>query len=191
MRIVDEFPEDDAALEVATIQWPVQRTLRETRLARRQLSLLLIEPAAPVPEIDAVLEDWTLTTASVNELEARRQTVQRRAAALREDSARTTSPSFDLDGVLRVGDRSVILAPVEVRLLRAFLARQGSVLSREELTTSVWPDGAPKSNSLNVRLAHLRKRLAPLGFSFLTFANHGYMLEPVGEETILDGAIVG
>ena len=58
-------------------------------------------------------------------------------------------------------------------------------------TTTVWPDGAPKSNSLNVRLAHLRKRLAPLGFSFLTFANHGYMLEPVGEETIVDDAIVG
>ena len=57
--------------------------------------------------------------------------------------------------------------------------------------TAVWPDGAPKSNSLQVRLAHLRKRLAPLGFSFLTFANHGYMLEPLGEETILDGAIVG
>ena len=125
MRIVDEFPEDDAALEVATIQWPVQRTLRETRLARRQPSLLLIEPGAPVPEIDAVLEDWTLTTASFNELEARRQTVQRRAAALREDSARTTSPSLDLDGVLRVGDRSVILAPVEVRLLRAFLRAAG------------------------------------------------------------------
>jgi DNA-binding winged helix-turn-helix (wHTH) protein len=51
--------------------------------------------------------------------------------------------------------------------------------------TTVWPDGAPKSNSLQVRLAHLRKRLAPLGFSFLTFSNRGYMLELVYDETIL------
>jgi DNA-binding response OmpR family regulator len=185
VRIVDEFSADDGVLEVATIQWPAQRTLRATRLARRQPSLLLIEPGAPVPFIDAVLEDWTLATASFNELEARREAVRRRAAALREHSPRSASPSLDLDGVLRIGDRSVILAPIEVRLLRAFLARPGSVLSREELAATVWPDGAPKSNSLNVRLTHLRRRLAPLGFSFLTFSNRGYMLELVHDETIL------
>ena len=123
MRIVDESPADDGVFEVATIQWPAQRALRETRLERRQPSLLLIEPGAPLPDIDAVLEDWTVTTASLDELEARRQAVLRRAAALREDSAPTASPSLDVDGVLRVGDRSVILAPIEVRLLRAFLSR--------------------------------------------------------------------
>jgi len=84
---------------------------------------------------------------------------------------------LDKDNVFRIGDRSLVLAPIEVRLLRAFLEHPGTVQSRDTLSAAVWPDVVPKSNSLSVRLTHLRKRLAPLGISILTFPNHGYMLE--------------
>jgi DNA-binding response OmpR family regulator len=177
VRTVRHFHPNDEDAQVATIRWPDQGSLRDRRIARGEPCLLLIEPDIAVPETDAFLEDWTLTTASPIELKARREALLRRVAALPDDTSRNTNPTFDLDDVLRVGDRSLILAPIEVRLLRVFLASPGSVLSRDTLTSAVWPDGAPRSNSFGVRLAHLRKRLTPLGLSILTFPNHGYMLE--------------
>jgi hypothetical protein len=174
---VDNFPTNEQSTFVATIQWPGEKWLRDDRLARGEASLLLVEPGAAVPETDAILEDWASTTATPSELDARREAVMQRVVALRGELARNAIPSLDLDNVFRFGDRSLIVAPIEVRLLKALLEHAGTVLSRDALTSAVWPDGAPKSNSLSVRLTHLRRRLAPLGLSILTFPNHGYMLE--------------
>ena len=92
------------------------------------------------------------------------------------DSTGDDVPTIDLDDVLRVGDHSVVLAPIEVRLLRAFLAHPGCVLAKDALARGMWPDGAPTSNSFHVRLASLRKRLTPFHISILTFPKRGYML---------------
>jgi DNA-binding response OmpR family regulator len=177
VHTVDHFDPNDEDASVATIRWPDQKSLRDQRIARGEPCLLLIEPDIAVPETDAFLEDWTLTTASPIELKARREAILRRVSALPDDTSRDTNPKLDLDDVLRVGDRSLSLAPIEVRLLRVFLNSPGSLLSRDTLTSAVWPNGEPSSNSFNVRLAHLRKRLTPLGLSILTFPNRGYMLE--------------
>ena len=175
-------------LEVATIQWPAQAARREDRLAHGEPNLLLVEPGAVVPDVDLFLEDWTYTTALPTELDTRRSALTRRARARRDAASRLTTPTLDpVHNVLRLGDRSLILAPIEVRLLRAFLGSPGSVLSRDTLIGAVWPDGAPKSNTLTVQLARLRKRVAPLRLSILTFPNHGYLLELPGQ-SIVDGS---
>jgi DNA-binding response OmpR family regulator len=166
-----------SAYEVATVRWPAEALRREDRLAAEEPSLLLVEAGAPVPETDAFLEDWASVTAPAVEVDARLAALARRAAARRDAIGRISTPTLDVDNVLRVGDRSLILAPIEVRLLREFLKSPGSVISREVLTRAVWPDGEPKSNSLDVRLVQLRKRLAPLRLSIMTFPKHGYMLE--------------
>ena len=165
---------------VTTLRWPDQRPLRDLRIAQGSPCLLLIEPGIDVPEINAVLEDWTLTTASPTELTARCEALERRVAVLphdaRDDPTSDELPTIDLDDVLRVGDHSVVLAPIEGRLLRAFMTHPGDVIDKEALMTSAWPGGAPRSNSLNVRLARLRKKLAPFRISILTLPKRGYML---------------
>jgi hypothetical protein len=107
------------------VQWPAQASRREDRLARGEPSLLLIQTGAPVPDTDAFLEDWAHTTASPQELEARCAAIAQRAAERRDAESRMTTPALDMDNVLRLGDRSLILAPIEVRLLRAFLESPG------------------------------------------------------------------
>jgi DNA-binding response OmpR family regulator len=167
---------DDDAGGVATLRWPDQRPIRDERIAHGSPCLLLIEPGIDVPEIDAVLEDWTLTTATVTEMNARRDALVRRVAVLPHDPVADAEPTIDLDDVLRVGDHSLVLAPIEARLLRTFLDDPGAIITKESLMRSTWPDGAPRSNSFTVRLARLRKRLRPFRMSILTFPRRGYML---------------
>jgi hypothetical protein len=161
---------------VATIEWPVQAAWRDDRAARGEPSILLIAVGSPVPETDPFLEDWALITASAAELEARQAALWLRVQERREMHDRQTTPVL-VDNVLRLGDRSLVLAPIEVRLLRALLNSQGTILTRDALVRATWPDGEPKSNTLSVRLTHLRKRLKPLRISILTFRKHGFMLE--------------
>ncbi|PWK89520.1 winged helix family two component transcriptional regulator [Lentzea atacamensis] len=63
-------------------------------------------------------------------------------------------PQFWLDGVL------VPLPPMEFLMLRYFAERPGAVVSRKELVGALWA-GRPsaKSNTLNVHIMRLRKRL--------------------------------
>jgi DNA-binding response OmpR family regulator len=61
---------------------------------------------------------------------------------------------------VKVGDRSVDLAPREFALLETFLRNPGQVLSREQLLSRVWGyDFDPQSNLVDVYVGYLRRKL--------------------------------
>jgi two-component system alkaline phosphatase synthesis response regulator PhoP len=61
--------------------------------------------------------------------------------------------------VSRGGD-SVVLTPIEFRLLKYLLERRGSVVTREELLENVWSaDGSMLSRTVDVHVAGLRKKI--------------------------------
>ncbi|MCE6995483.1 response regulator transcription factor [Saccharothrix sp. S26] len=62
-------------------------------------------------------------------------------------------PRMWLDGA------EITLPPMEFLLLRFFAERVGSVLTREAVVRALWGETPPSSNSLNVHVARLRKRL--------------------------------
>jgi len=159
-------------VDVVLLHWPVEEArriqLRQDGVAR----LLLVEQGAPPPQAADDLEDWVRVPSDEVDLHARVENLERRAKTRTQ-----VKPALDSDGVLRVNGSWVSLPPVEGRLTGALLARYGSVVSREALTSSGWPDGAPGRNALDVHVLRLRRRIAPVGLRIRTVRSRGYLLE--------------
>ncbi len=65
------------------------------------------------------------------------------------------------EGVARVGSRSLELPPKELALLAAFIAEDGSLLSRDEIAVAVWPEyGKDQVNDAMIEKAVSRLRQA-------------------------------
>ncbi|MGV4791684.1 winged helix-turn-helix domain-containing protein [Rhizobium sp. F40D2] len=78
-----------------------------------------------------------------------------------------------------VGGKRIALAPMEVRILRFLLERQGQVSTREQLIEAVWPDPhAVESRTVDVHIGRLRRAFAGLGsLGIRTVYGAGYALE--------------
>jgi len=77
------------------------------------------------------------------------------------------------------GSRQIELTPIEFSLLELFLRRPEEVLSRGEILTHVWGfDFGSSSNSLNVYMGYLRRKLEAAGEPRLihTIRGVGYVL---------------
>ncbi len=118
------------------------------------------------------LEDWIRVPATDADIRARIAGLVLRASAANE-----ARPDLDDDGLLRFGDAWVALPPVESRLTAAMLSSWGQVVSREDLGTAGWPEGAPGRNALDVHVLRLRRRIASLGLVIRTVRSKGYLLE--------------
>jgi two-component system, OmpR family, response regulator len=159
-------------MDVVLVRWPAEESrrveLREDRVPR----LLLVDQGVPPPQAADDLEDWVRVPADEVDLHARVENLDRRARTRTQ-----VEPVLDSDGVLRINGTWVSLPPVESRLTSALLARYGSVVSRDALASSGWPEGAPGRNALDVHVLRLRRRIAPLGLTIRTVRSRGYLLE--------------
>jgi DNA-binding response OmpR family regulator len=159
-------------MDVVLVRWPAEESrrvqLREGGVPR----LLLVDQGVPPPQSADDLEDWVRVPADEVDLHARVENLDRRAKTRTE-----VKPMLDSDGVFRVNGTWVSLPPVEARLTSALLSRFGSVVSRDVLASSGWPQGAPGRNALDVHVLRLRRRIAPLGLTIRTVRSRGYLLE--------------
>ena len=90
-------------------------------------------------------------------------------AMLRRSQPSVTSPEIACFGDIRVDFRqhdvsragsTVVLTPMEFRLLEYLLERRGNVVTREELLENVWSaDGGMMSRTVDVHVAGLRKKI--------------------------------
>ena len=118
------------------------------------------------------LEDWVRVPVDEAEVQTRV-----RVLAGRADLHRSAVPELDEHGMLRFGTGWVSLPPVEARITSALVRRIGSVVARDELARSGWPDGAPGRNALDVHVLRIRRRVAPLGLAIRTVRSRCYLLE--------------
>lgn len=160
------------AVDVALLRWPLEEDRRHALAARGAPRLLLVDADTPAPEAADCLEDWIRLPASQDDIDTRC-----RAIAARTMLHSSETPGLDPDGVLRLGAGWVSLPPLEARLMSALLDRFGAVVSRENLSRSGWPTGAPGRNALDVHMLRLRRRIAPLGLAIRTVRSRGYLLE--------------
>lgn len=80
---------------------------------------------------------------------------------------------------LQIGPEKVVLTPKEFAICRALMSQPGQVISRKQLLHSVWGlTHEPKTNFIEVHLANLRRKLAPLGRGpwFQTVRSSGFVL---------------
>jgi DNA-binding response OmpR family regulator len=156
--------------DVVLVRWPSERNRLDAVRARGEPRLVVVEEGSP-PVGDDCLEDWLRAPVDVDELRVRVDTLRSRAH--RHDQP----PAVDGDGVLRYSGRVVTLPPVQRQLASALLERRGSVVSREALAKSVWPDGTPRErNVLDVHMARLRRTLTSIGLELKTVRRRGYLL---------------
>lgn len=158
-------------MAVVLLYWPAERHRRAELRRLGEPVLLMVEPGEPAFATVDPLEDWVRLPAADGDVQARVAVLEARCRQ-RGDAARLGD-----DGVLRVRDRRVVLPPVESRLARALLAREGTVVSREALGRAGWPQGVPARNALDVHVMRLRRRIAGTGLSIRTVRSRGYLLE--------------
>jgi len=159
-------------MDVVLLRWPLEQERRERLEAEGRLRLLLVEGGEPAPLSNDCLEDWIRVPADEADVRARID-----ALGVRFSAHRSESPLLDRDGLLRFSGAWVSLPPVEARLMGALIERYGAVVSREQLSRSGWPKGAPGRNALDVHVLRLRRRIAPLALSIKTVRSRGYLLE--------------
>jgi hypothetical protein len=166
------------------LHWPAEEDRREQLRLAGQPRLLLVETGAPPIPTDE-LEDWIRLPAADVDLRVRVEALRRRG-----DSSSVLVPELDDDGVLRLGDRWVSLAPVEARLTAVLLERFGAVVSRDALVRAGWPGGSPGRNALDVHVLRLRRRLSPLRLAIRTVRSRGYLFERAdGAGQVTAGAV--
>lgn len=159
-------------MDVVLVRWPLESDWRARLIAARVPRLLLVEEDGEPPVPEDCLEDWIWVPASERAVAARVVALTTRYALHNR-----VVPELDEEGVLRVGDAWVSLAPVEARLCAALLARFGAVVGRDALTRAGWEGPAPGRNVLDVHVLRLRRRLQPLGLAIRTIRSRGYLLE--------------
>lgn len=159
-------------MDVSVLHWPKEECRRAELREHTRPRLLLVEEDAPAPVISDPLEDWIRMPASDADIRARVD------GLLLRSQARTTHPlTLDDDGLLRNGELWVSLPPIEAALVASLLASPGTVVSRDDLLDSGWPDQQPSRNVLDVHVLRLRRRLEPIGVGIRTVRSRGYVLE--------------
>ena len=163
-------------MDVRLVRWPAARDQLE-QLRAEGIPRLVVVDADVVPPIPPdELEDWVRLPADQADVRIRVDTLARRAESRHR-------PSLSNEGVLRFQGDAVPLSPVEARVVDTLMRRVGAVVSRRDLTESVWPEEAPPRNALDVHISRVRRRVAEVGLQIRTVRGRGYLMDAPSENS--------
>lgn len=143
---------------------PLIKTIRE--MALRLPILVLTAQDQIESKLDSLnngADDYIVKPVDIRELEARIRVLLRRHSDQRDDLLVSSSVTLDTQAhECTYNDSVVNLTRSEFILLKEFMTKPGRVLSREHLEDVChgW-QGNTESNSLDVHIHHLRKKLSP------------------------------
>ena len=140
---------------------------RRLRASGNQVPVLMLTARAAVAErvagLDAGADDYLVKPFALDELLARLRAFERRAPSSGQvrGELRFGDLVIDRDAMTcRRGEREIQLSRTEYQLLELLMANQGKVLSRDVIFDKVWGyDFGPESNSLDVYVGYLRRKL--------------------------------
>jgi two-component system response regulator TctD len=132
-------------------------------------------------------DDYLPKPFDLDELEARVRALARRAPGARGSDAPLSAPPpfcgmhIDPDsGGACLNGKPMDLAPRELSLLRALLARPGRAVSRERLIELVFPGKAEvQADAIEVVAYRLRRKLSGTDAQLVTLRGLGYLLKAV------------
>jgi len=127
-------------------------------------------------------DDYLPKPFDLDELEARLRALHRRRVPSGSDAHEGPSVgSLRLDkdsGAIYWRDEVLELAPRELALMQALIAKQGQAVSKERLFELVFPaEGDVQYEAIEVVVYRLRKKLAHTGVKLVTLRGLGYLLK--------------
>ena len=83
-------------------------------------------------------------------------------------------------GILKAGDREVLLSPQETRILEILARHYGFFVSLDRMIMALYEDHEPETATSATRVAvfHLRKKIAMVGCSIETKKGSGWRSHP-------------
>jgi two-component system phosphate regulon response regulator PhoB len=127
-------------------------------------------------------DDYVVKPFSVRELVARVRALSRRVSDRRSvagaEPQRLTWRDLVVDTAahrIHIGDREVLLTPIEFRLVTVLLTKEGRALSRERLLSEVWNITADvTTRTVDTHVKRLREKLEDYGDLIETVRGVGY-----------------
>ncbi|MBI1945552.1 MAG: response regulator transcription factor [Deltaproteobacteria bacterium] len=154
------------------------RALRRDRATVPILMLTALDTTEDiVAGLDAGADDYLTKPFAFEVLLARIRSQLRRGVA---GSPTTSAGPIEVDAAshrVRCDGVDVELTAKEFQLLEVLVRRKGTVHSKVQLVEAAWPrDASPESNSVEVHLASVRKKLGAAGALIHTVRGVGYVL---------------
>jgi two-component system alkaline phosphatase synthesis response regulator PhoP len=159
---------------------------RIMRSDERARSIPIIILTAKGTELDVVLglelgaDDYIVKPFSIREVVARVRAVLRRVRTRQEENLlKFGGLSVDLESFgVRVDDVPVELTYAEFKTLQRLVSRPGRVFTRRQIIDGIWDDDrVVTSKTVDVHVAHLRKKLGKYGRFIKTVRGVGYKFE--------------
>lgn len=137
---------------------------RRLRQARRNVPILMVTARDAVSErvkgLEAGADDYLVKPFEFEELLARVRALLRRDSAVK--SSRIEIDDLVVDTHARAvarGGREILLTAREYKLLEALAAHTGQIFTRETIQERVWADEASVSNTVDVCVMNLRRKV--------------------------------
>jgi two-component system response regulator MprA len=160
---------------------------RQLRSTGNAVPILMLTARAAVSErvegLDAGADDYVVKPFALDELLARIRAFERRAPPTGQGRGKLRFEDLELDRdemTARRGSRPIPLSRTEYQLLELLLANPRRVMSRDVIFEKVWGyDFGPDSNSLDVYIGYLRRKLEQDGETRLihTVRGVGYVMK--------------
>jgi DNA-binding response OmpR family regulator len=193
LTMTEQFSPDLIVLDLRLPDITGLDVCRRLRQAGKRQPILML--TARDAETDKVLglelgaDDYVVKPYSLREVVSRIRALLRRSYGELSSPASPATISFgtitvDFDKLaVRRNGQTVELTPIELRLLRALLAKQGRPCTREELIEVAWgyTDDLNSDRTVDVHMRHLRQKLEddPANPRWLiTVRGAGYKFEP-------------
>jgi two-component system phosphate regulon response regulator PhoB len=186
LRLVRTLRPDLITLEVDLPDVPGTEVCRALRGLPETQRTPIIVISNRGEEIDRVVlfelgvDDYITKPFSFREVTLRLRARLRRVGRPGTGGDRSTGRRGDFDLDLEahrafVGDREVMLTPIETRLLATLCSRPDQVIARDDLHDRVWGRKPPKgSRVIDAQVKRLRKKLGPAAVKLQTIRGIGY-----------------
>ena len=186
-KALDQIESREPALIVLDLMLPELDGFEVCRRTRARSDVPIIMLTARDEDVDKIVglelgaDDYLTKPFNPRELVARVKAILRRGdRALRPNDKPVHVADLTLDPARRevsVAGEQIKLRAKEFDLLQAFAENKGIVLTREQLLNKVWGyDFYGETRTVDVHVAHLRKRLKGSRVSIETVTGVGYKL---------------